>query len=148
MTQPGQQEYTLPAFRFSVEIAGITHAVFRECTGLSAQTEVHEVKEGGLNGYNRKLPGRTTFSNITLKRGLTSSKELWSWYMDVISKQDKSSCFKDVSVIHFDYEFKEVYRLNLIRAFPIKWSGPSFNASTTSEAIESFELAFEDLRRP
>src|SRR4051794_28292773 len=95
--QPGQVDYPFASFRFSVEIAGISQGVFQECTGFSATTEAHEVKEGGLNGYSLKLPGRTTFANITLKRGVTSSKDLWNWYVDVMSKADKSTVFKDIS---------------------------------------------------
>ncbi len=147
MTQPGQIVYPLASFRFSVEIAGISQAVFQECTGFAATTNAKEVEEGGLNGYVHKLPGRTTFTNITLKRGVTNSQDLWNWYMDVVSKNDKSSVFKDVSVVQFDHDFAEVYRFNLTRAWPTKWTGPSFSATSSGDSVESFELAFEDLKR-
>ena len=146
MTQPGQQIRTYASFRFTVEVAGLTQAVFAECSGLSGTTETHEFKEGGLNGYSHKLPGRTTFSNITLKRGMTESIDLWKWYQDIVSKKDKSSALKDVSIVQYKPDFTEVYRWNLTKAFPVKWSGPSFTSSSSSESVETLELAFADIQ--
>lgn len=146
MTQPGQVTRPNSAFRFAVEVEGLTQAVFNECSGLSGQTEVYEFKEGGLNGYSHKLPGRTTFSNITLKRGMTDSTDLWNWYQDVISKRDKSATLKDISIIQYRDDFTEVYRWNLTAAFPVRWTGPSFQAGSSAEAVESFELAFGDVQ--
>lgn len=146
MPQPGAIVYPHPAFRYGVEIAGITQAVFHECSGLSATTETFEFKEGGLNSYSHRLPGRTTWSNITLKRGMTDSLELWNWYMDIVAKQDKSSSLKAVSVIQYKHDITEAYRWNLQRAFPVKWTGPSFTAIGSAVAIESFELAFGDVQ--
>lgn len=146
MTQPGQASRPHASFRFAVEIAGMTQAIFNECSGLSAQTEVFEFKEGGLNGYSHKLPGRTTYSNITLKRGMTDSNTLWTWYQDVIAKKDKSAALKDISIIQYRDDYTEVYRWNLTGAFPVRWTGPGFTAGTSAEAVESFELAFGDVQ--
>jgi phage tail-like protein len=145
MTQPGQQTNTLIGFRFALEIQGIEKAQFSECTGLQAQTEVFEYKEGGMNDYSHKLPGRTTFSNITLKRGLTDTTELWDWYSNVRTKKDKASEVKSVSVVQYNEDGAEKLRWNLTGAFPVKWSGPGFNATNSSASIESFELAFAAL---
>ena len=63
-------------FNFLVEIQGIIQASFMDCGGLEATTEVVEYREGGDNTTVRKLPGKTSYSDITLKWGLTSSAEL------------------------------------------------------------------------
>ena len=68
-----------PAYLFYVELAGIIVGAFSECSGLSVKRDVETVKEGGVNDYVHKLPGRMEYSNITLKRGLTISRQLWSW---------------------------------------------------------------------
>lgn len=142
MTQPGQTKDAYTSFRFSVEIEGISHARFQECSGMQAQTEVYEYKEGGLNDYSHKLPGRTTYTNITLKRGMTDSSEMWDWYMRVVSAKNKAAETKNVSIVQYDVAGKEAYRWNLTAAFPVKWSGPNYNSTNSAMNIETFELAF------
>jgi len=145
MTQPGPGTDNLITARFFVEITGVTQAEFRECSGLQAQTEVFEYKEGGMNRYTHKLPGRTSFSNVTLKWGSSATLALWEWYSRVSAKKDKSAELKSVSIIQFDSQGTEKLRWNLSEAYPVKWTGPNFNAGEASVAIESLELAFADL---
>jgi phage tail-like protein len=140
--QPGQMTDPHLGFRFAIEIGGIVHAHFAELSGMQLQTEVFEFKEGGLNDYAHKLPGRTTHSNVTLKRGLTDSAEVSEWFTRFVTAKDKTTELKDVSIIQFDQEGNQKYRWDLGGAFPVKWSGPSYNAATSSVAVESFELAF------
>jgi phage tail-like protein len=143
--QPSEAKYPQLGFCFAVEVTGVVHAYFLECSGLSASTETFEFKEGGFNGYSHRLPGRTTFSNITLKQGLTDSTEMYDWFTDFVAAQDKSSKTKDVSIVQVDYEGNQMYRWNLSSAFPVKWTGPSFNSGQSSVSVESFEIAFADL---
>jgi phage tail-like protein len=146
-----RQARTLPdtytTFHFAVEIDGITEAFFDEVTGLDAKMEVVEVKEGGLNGYTHKLPGRVSHSNITLKRGVTNNSDLWDWYRNFVSKANRQSELKDISIVEFDGTRTEAQRWNLTGAFPVKWVGPTFKSSDSQLAIETFELAFSDLAR-
>jgi phage tail-like protein len=122
---------------FFVEIDGIDHGGFSECSGLQAETEVTEYVEGGNNGFVHKLPGRTKYTNITLKWGLTDSTALWEWYQDVTRGQVER---KDVSVVLYDSQQTEVRRWNLREAYPVKWIGPALNASAPAAAIEALEL--------
>ena len=71
--QPGDVADPYIGFDFAVEITGVVHAYFQECSGMQASMEIFEYKEGGQNDYSHKLPGRITYSNITLKKGLTDS---------------------------------------------------------------------------
>lgn len=130
--------------RFAVELEGVHVAGFGELNGLQAQTEVFEYKEGGLNTYSHKLPGRTTYSNATLKWGSTDSYTLWDWYYQVITSQQLGPLKKAVSVIQFDGQHQELRRWNLRDAFPVKWVGPSFTTSASQVGIETLELAFAE----
>jgi phage tail-like protein len=143
---PGNVNDPYVVFEFCVEIAGIVHAWFQECSGLQATVDVFEYKEGGLNDYSHKLPGRTSYTNITLKRGLTDSTEMWDWVSSFISAKDKSAQTKDVSVVQLDPEGNQLYRWDLGTAFPAKWSGPAFNSSQSGVSIETFEIAFNTLK--
>ena len=70
-------------FNFRVEIDGITQAAFAECSGFGSTNDPIEYREGTDRTTVRKLPGLTKYTNITLKWGLTDSRELFSWYVDV-----------------------------------------------------------------
>src|SRR5437868_13188482 len=71
-------------FNFLIEIDGITRAGFQECSGLDATTDVTEYREGADPNHKRKLTGLNSFSNITLKWGVTDSDELWKWRQTVL----------------------------------------------------------------
>ncbi len=82
VTQPvlGVRFDPAPAYLFVVELEGIAIGLFTECSGLGVKRDVEEYKEGGVNHYVHKLPGRLEFKNIVLKRGLSLSQALWDWF--------------------------------------------------------------------
>jgi phage tail-like protein len=136
---------TYTQHQFGIEIAGVVNAIFDEVSGLGAKMDVFEVKEGGLNGYIHRLPGRVTHSNITLKWGSAYTTALYDWYASVVSKADKQSELKNISILQLDQRREEVRRWNLTNAFPVDWKGPAFNASTSAIAVESMEIAYSNL---
>jgi phage tail-like protein len=131
-------------FSFAVEISGIQEARFTECSGFEAKLDVEEYKEGGLNDYVHKLPGRRSFSNLTLKRGVISSLDLWEWLHRVTTKSQKKDEKKNMSVVLYNAKAEEVLRWNLIAAYPIKWSAPSMQTDQSSVLVESLELAYQE----
>ncbi|MBM3941664.1 MAG: phage tail protein [SAR202 cluster bacterium] len=127
----------LAACRFAVDIDGLWVAEFKECTGLSGQVEVETYQEGGLNGYEHKLPGRITYGNLTLRSGVANSMDLWDWFQNMSQGVVER---RDVSVILFAQNGGEVMRWNLTGAFPVSWQGPDFAAGATEVAVHSLEL--------
>jgi len=145
MATTGQRIDPYRDFKFLVELDGITQASFTECSGLGATTEVIEMREGGDNTTVRKLPGKTTYKNITLKWGLTDSTELWAWRQQVI---DGNVVRKNGSVVVYDLaNHVEVARWNFFSAWPTDWEGPAFNAKGTDIAIDTLVLAHEGITR-
>ena len=145
MAQTGDRVDPFRNFNFLVEIDGIAQASFSECSGLEATTESIETREGGDNTTVRKLPGKTTYSDITLKWGLTASTELWAWRQRVI---DGSVDRKNGSIVVYDLANKnEVARWNFVRAWPMKWDGPTFDAKGKDIAVETLVLAHEGITR-
>ena len=130
--------------RFCIEVEGVLLAGFGELGGLATTTEVFEYKEGGLNSYTHKLPGRTSYGNVTLKWGATNSNELWDWYHALLTTTKTAPQKKRVSIVHYNSEHEEVRRWNLSGAFPVKWSGPAFNTGQSQVAIETLELAYAE----
>ena len=70
-------------FNFKVEIEGVTQGAFKNVEGLDSETEVVEYQDGE-DIVLRKRPGRTKYSNLTLKRGYINTDELWNWRKAVI----------------------------------------------------------------
>jgi phage tail-like protein len=146
MPQPGQQPAFYRAFQFSVEIEGISQARFQEVGGVDATTDVVEYREGGDMLGNRKLPGQTKHSNLSLKRGYTDDDQLWRWYEDVMTGRTER-IRKNISVVQLDMAGQEKFRWNLYQAFPVKYTAPSFNAKGNDLAIETLEIAYERIER-
>ncbi len=136
------------AAKFWVEIAGLTSAYFTECSGLSAETEVTEYAEGGLNDYVHKLPTRTRYTNITLRRGWVETDDLWQWYSSVIAGQIQT---KPVSIILYENKVEGTAqpkaRWDLIQAYPVKWQGPEFRSDGNAIAVETLEIAHSGWQR-
>jgi phage tail-like protein len=129
-------------FKFTVSIEGITVG-FSECYGLDAEVSVIEYREGG-DHLVRKLPGLIKFANITLKRGVTDSLELYNWFKAIMQGQNDR---RDGSIVLLDDEGKQVTRWNFKSAWPCKYQGPRLNAKGNDVAIETLELACEWIER-
>jgi len=124
-------------YRFRVEIDGIISGGFAECSGLQAETEYEEYREGGVNNYVHRLPKVTKYPNLTFKRGITDSEELWKWYQDVVMGKIQR---KNGSIILLDSEGNEKWRWNFKGAYPVKWTGPDLKADSNTVAFETLEL--------
>ena len=130
-------------FNFLVEIDGVTIAGFAECSGLSSTLDVIEYREGG-DLRVRKLPGLHKVGDITLRRGVTQSRELQDWHDNVVNgKPDR----RNGSIVLLDAAKIPVVRWNFSAAFPRKWEGPTLNAQGDDVAIETLTLACEGIER-
>jgi phage tail-like protein len=137
----GQRKDPVLAFNFRVEIDGVFEAGFNEVTGLQAEIEVQEYREGGVNDFMHKFAGSVKFpSNLVLKNGITDSVKLWSWYQEVMRGQFAR---KSLDVVLLDAAGDEKRRWKFKEAYPVKWNGPSLKATSSEVALESLELAHE-----
>jgi phage tail-like protein len=137
-------DYPYLNFRFLVEIQGLIVGGFSEVSGLQAETEVEIIEEGGVNDYVHKLPKKTKYSNIVLKKGITESDVLWKWYQDVVNgKISRKSGY----IILLDSEGNEKWRWNFIEAYPVKWVGPELKADSSTVAVESLEIAHNGIKK-
>jgi phage tail-like protein len=130
---------------FIVEIDGIVRAGFQEASGLDSTIDVTEYQEGG-DKYKRKVPGQAKFSNIVLKWGSSTDHDLYDWHKQWLTG-DPAAARKSGSIILRDRSGNEVIRWNFTRAWPTKWTGPTFNAIDSKIAIESIEMAHEGVFR-
>lgn len=118
-------------------------AGFSECSGIEANFEVIEIKEGGLNTHTWKFPGRASQSNITLKHGaIFAFDDLWDWHYAWVQGQGKR---KDGLIVLNDSSGQPAKIWKFKRGIPMKWTGASLNATQSNIAIEALEIAHEGL---
>ncbi|APR87697.1 hypothetical protein A7982_13046 [Minicystis rosea] len=131
-------------YNFAVEMDGITRMGFKQCSGLDSTTEATKYREGtDPTLAQRQLPGMLSFSNIQLQRGITDDRALWDWRAQVASGAAPTR--RTISIILRDNAGAEKIRWNVKNCWPVKWSGPSFDATSDAVGIETLELAHEGL---
>ncbi len=126
--------------RFMVQIGAVPVAAFAEVSGLSATVQTLEVKEGGSNGASLQLPGRVTWTNLSLKKGRARGSVLWEWFLDV---SQGTIVRKDITIMLVSTLGIPKAIWNFSNAFPVKWTGPTFDASSGDKAFDTIELAHE-----
>jgi len=130
-------------FNFKVEIEGVTVGAFKNVEGLDSETEVIEYQDGD-DIIARKRPGRTKYSNITLKRGYINTDELWQWRKKVIEGKVER---KSGSVILCADDGSEIVRYNFFESWPSKWKGFTLDGKGGDVTVEEVELAVEKIER-
>jgi phage tail-like protein len=130
-------------FNFRVEIDGLTVGAFRECSGLTADGTSVEYREGtDVARTVRKLIGLQTYGNITLKRGYTTNRELWTWYTNIVNGQPDR---RNGTIVLMDEARNDVMRWDIENMWIKKIEAPSFNATANEVAMETVEIVHEGL---
>jgi phage tail-like protein len=143
--------YPFNAFNFSIEITKegeanpLCAAAFSDCDGLEMSMDVKTIREGGANWRQVRLSGPLTFGNLTLKRGMTATADVWDWLNAVTF--DPSIRASAVIVVLAADGATERARFVLDRCVPIKVKAPVLNAKDGVVAIEELQLAYESLTR-
>ena len=131
--------------------------VFKECSGFKVTQEVIEITEvtpqqWGQNQKARgrpirtKIPGNTSYTNITLRRGLTISTTMWDWLAAIQSGQ-WSEQRRQGALIIYNQAAQEKFRLNFAGAWPTSYSISDVNVAGAEHEIEEVELVVEGLKR-
>jgi phage tail-like protein len=140
----GDRKDPISAFRFMVEIGGVSRGIFTEVSGLDSTIDVTEHGTGGGNGILLKLPGITKYSNLVLKWGITDDMSLYQWHRQAALGEVKR---ENGSILALNHLGKEIARWNFTNAWPTKYTGPTFNGESSEVAIETMELAHEGIER-
>ena len=72
-------------FRFVLEIDGIVQGSFSQVSGFGSRVQPIEYREGGDAPTVRKLPGLVSYPDVTLRWGVTDSRELYDWHMAAVA---------------------------------------------------------------
>jgi len=134
------------SFNFLVEIEGLIVGGFTKVDGLESAIETQDYVEGGRNDYVHKVLKGTTYQPLVLSHGLTDIDSLWAWHERTRRGVIKR---KNGTIMLLDRERLPVMWWNFTGALPIKWSGPSFDASADAQvAIERIDLVHRGITKP
>jgi phage tail-like protein len=136
--------YPLPKFHFSVEWGG-KRIGFTEASGLDAETEVIEYREGSSPEYSKvKMPGMQKYSNVTLKRGtFTSDNDFFDWWKTTRTLGTPER--RDIIVSLLNESHTPVFVWKIKNAFPTKVQATDLKSDGNEVAIETLELAHEGI---
>lgn len=125
---------------FKVQIPALAGSIgFQKVSGLSRERAVVEYKESGY-AHIHKLPGNEKVGEVTLERGVFTSKAIYNLYKKNLT--DKN--FRQTVVISaLDKDGKTAQSWTLAEAWVSKWEGTDFDAESDDIAIEKLTLQFE-----
>jgi len=113
---------------------------FQEVSGLSANVETEQLKEGGENRFSYQLPSRTRYDKLVLKRGLFIGSFIIQWCREAI--EDLNFAPTNIIITLLNEMHLPVAAWYVVNAFPVKWSISNFNAQESSVVIETLEFEY------
>ena len=134
---------------------------FSEVSGLNAEMDTEEYREGGYNSAPRRFVKWGKYPTLVFKRGITPNSELWDWYYQVVYKAANPVRRNGLVVLRDrggdagaatragieGFERPAVAVWFFRNALPEKLQGPALNARGNEIAVESLELVHEGLYR-
>ncbi len=144
-----QRERPYAQFNFLVDLGtGATdgpQAGFQECSEIGMSVDVIEYRNGNEkeNGV-RKLTGLARYPDVTLRRGIIGSLDLYQWLNDI--RNGNQAAYRTVTVALMNEDHASVVQeWKFLRARIIKHVSGPFNARGTDVAMEELTLAYERL---
>jgi len=144
-----QRDRPYPQFNYLVDLGnGVTdgpQAGFQECSEIGMSVDVIEYRNGNEKENSvRKITGLNRTTDVTLKRGIIGSLDLYNWLNDI--RNGNQASYRNV-VIHLQNEdhTQIVQTWKLLRARIVKHVSGPLNAKGCEVAMEELTLAYERL---
>jgi len=133
------------AFNFVVTIDGDEFGGFSDVSGISTEVTVAEYRTGNEpENHVRKVAGMHKISDVTLKRGIVNSAQLWLWIEAV--RKTGILAQRSVVITLQDETHTRVQAWVLFRAIPLKYTGPTLAGKGGGDvAMEEVVLSAEKL---
>ena len=136
-------------FNFLVNLGdGVTdgaEAGFQEMSNVGMEVTVSEYRNGNEKENSvRKITGLNKATDVTMKRGVIGSLNLYRWLDDI--RNGNQAAFRNVVIQLQNEDHSAVVQTwNLKRARIIKHISGPFNAKGTDVAMEELTLSYERL---
>ncbi len=146
MSTPSTLPFTTINFLVEIEVAGVSDmvcsAVFSDVDGLEMNIEPKTIREGGNNTGPVHMAGQVSYGQLTLKRGMTSSFDLWIWF-DAVTAPGGGGLRGSASIVMLGSDGTEQVEFQLTGCLPVKLKAPALNAKDGIVAIEEMSLVYE-----
>lgn len=120
-------------------------AGFQEVSGIGMEVTVSEYRNGNHKENSvMKITGLNKSSDVTLKRGVIGSLNLYAWLNDIRNGNQNAKRNVTISLQNEDHT-AVVQTWKLMRASITKHTSGPFNAKGTDVAMEELVLAYERL---
>ena len=158
--EDGGNYYPLTKMNFLVTVDNVNgKAAFSEVTGIEGTVDVIEFRQGNSNSLApQKIPGLVKHGNVTLKFGYTNDNAFKNWVRECVSETRGAIPRTRVQIelidinsgspttVKIEIEGTKVWVL--VNAWVTKYTAPDLNATQSEVAIESVEIAYEELIIP
>jgi phage tail-like protein len=125
-----------------VEIGGDAPTSFEQVLLPEFTIEVVEYREGSEPvSSSRRMPGRTSFTTLVLRRGFNGSLYLYEWW--AAASQGDNSAVRDLTVSLLNEDHDPVATWRFRRAFPARYLVSPLDAQDGGSLVETIELAFD-----
>ena len=140
-----QRERPYRRFNFLVDLGNGADAGFQEVGSISAEVEVVEYRTGNARENNVvKLAGLSKACNVTLRRGVIGSLDLYEWFNQV--RNGDPAALRSVTIKLMSEDHTNVVQSwKLLRAQVVKFTTGPFHAQSSDVAVEEIVLAYERL---
>ena len=119
-------------------------AGFQEVSGIGMEVTVSEYRNGNERENSvRKITGLNKVADVTFKRGVIGSLNLYRWLDDI--RNGNQAALRTVTVQLQSEDHQIVQTWKLIRARITKHTSGPFSAKGTDVAIEEMVIAYERL---
>ena len=144
-----QRDRPYAQFNFLVDLGtGDTsgpHAGFQECSPIGMSIDVIEYRNGNeKENAVRKLTGLARYPDVTLRRGIIGSLDLYQWLDDIRNGNVGAHRTVTVTLMNEDHTVA-VQEWKLLRARVVRHVSGPFDARASGVAMEEITLAYERL---
>ncbi len=147
-SQKGKKD-PIGVYHFSVLIDGVPVARFTDASGFEHSTKIIEYRECDSEGniHINKVIGSTSFSEVTLKRGITDDNKLWTEWRQKVMDGDYDGARQTVTIIGHSPKGETTAEFKIQNAWVSKWKGPAFSAAGSTVAFEEITFTHEGITR-
>ena len=139
----------LPAYNYLVQIQKYGRdpnqllGGFSDVSGLETDVHISEYRDGNeVQTCVRKIPGSYKVGDVTLKRGVVDSSDMWQWITD--TRTTGVAAQQDVTITLQDESGKGIQQWKLRNCVPMKYTGPTLAGKGGGDvAMEELVLSAE-----
>lgn len=147
-SKSGRGSDPLIGFNYRLEIEGKLSGYFTECNGIGSENEIveHKVVDEDGREFVQKIPGRLKWQDVTLKRGITDTMDIWDW-RKMVEDGKMGEARINGSIIMMDRNYEDVARWNFENGWPSKVTGPSVKSDSNEFGVEEVTIVIERMER-